>query len=344
MAQFVDSYEWKQLMICQICGNPDKNRTLRVSEMMFGSGRVFTYLECGNCGGLQIVNPPSDLQNHYPPNYYSFQKVSPHGHRPRDLIVAALAKKKDSYALFKRGIVGRLIGTIREKDRLLDLMGNAQVKTNSRVLDVGCGAGGLLNRLLDQGFTDLIGIDPYATEHIGSGMRILSKKLEDLSEDDKFDLIIFNESFEHMPDQLAILRKASSLLSRNGVCLIRMPVKTEYIWNRYRTNWVQIDAPRHYAIHTLKSFDLLLKRTDLVLEETVFDSSILQFVGSEQYLRGIPLSSPESYDEDPQKSIFNAKQIRQFKKTTKQLNKTKQGDRAVFCLRKKSSALRGRTQ
>jgi hypothetical protein len=35
-------------------------------------------------------------------------------------------------------------------------------------------------------------------------------------------------------------------------------------------------------IHTVKSFDLLLRTTDLVLDDIPFDSSILQFVGSEQ--------------------------------------------------------------
>lgn len=321
-------------MICGICNNSQKNKILLVREMMYGSERAFTYLECSNCGCLQIVNPPSAMRDMYPLNYYSLQKVNSLDNRPRE-IVAALTKKKDGYALFKRGIVGRLIYATTEKNGLFDLLGNAQVQTNSRVLDVGCGAGTLLNRLRDYGFTDLTGIDPYTIEHFGSGIRILNKTLEDLGDDDEFDLIIFSHSIEHLSDQLATLRKASTLLNSNGVCIIRMPVKTEYIWNRYGTYWVQIDAPRHYMVHTVKSFDLLLRRTDLVLEDIAFDSSIFQFVGSEQYVRGIPLKSQESYYENKEKSIFSAKQIRAFKKLSKQLNKAQQGDQAIFCLRKR---------
>ncbi len=319
--------------ICKVCNNSDKNRQLLVREMMFGSEEAFTYLECSNCGCLQLVDAPSNMEHAYPANYYSFQKPKSYDGGP----LTPLSKKKDSYALFKKGIIGRFVHASR-KNRwyaLFDLMSNAEVRPNSRVLDVGCGAGELLDNLRDRGLTDLTGIDPYAQENLGSDVKILRKTLEDLGDDDKFDVIIFSHSLEHVPDHLATLRKASALLRRNGVCLIRMPIKTDYIWNRYGTNWVQIDAPRHYMIHTVKSFELLLKGTDLIMENTVFDSSIFQFFGSEQYIRGIPLRSQESYRENPEKSIFNAKQIRTFKKVAKQLNRAGQGDQAAFCLRKK---------
>jgi len=70
-----------------------------------------------------------------------------------------------------------------------------------------------------------------------------------LPDSQKFDLIISNHSFEHISDQLETLLKVRKILSENDVCLIRMPVKAEYIWNRYGANWVKIDAPRHFLIH-----------------------------------------------------------------------------------------------
>ena len=316
--------------------------------MMFGSEEAFTYLECSNCGCLQLVDPPSNAKHAYPSNYYSFKKANSYDGRPRNPIVTTLSKKRqllhqkrDSYALFKEGIVGRFVGRFVHASRqtkwyaMLDLMGDAQVRPGSRVLDVGCGAGELLDHLRYCGFADVTGIDPYAPEYLGSDVKILRKTLEDLGDDDNFDVIIFSHSLEHVPDQLATLRKASALLSRNGVCLIRMPIKTDYIWNRYGTNWVQIDAPRHYMIHTVKSFELLLKKTDLIMENTVFDSGVWIFLASEQYMMGIPLRSQESYSENPEKSIFNAEQIRTFEKIAKQLNRAGQGDQAAFCLRKK---------
>ncbi|MFZ0925942.1 MAG: class I SAM-dependent methyltransferase [Halobacteriota archaeon] len=315
--------------ICKICNNADGNRALLVREMYFGSKEVFKYFECSACGSLQIIDQPSDMEEAYPSDYDPFKKVK---YRQDWNFIAALGKKKDRYTLFKKGITGRLINAASSKSSgfasLFGLMGDAHVRTNSRILDVGCGAGNLLDYLLDLGFADLTGIDPYAPAHIGAGVKILSITIEDLADSGKFDVIIFNHSFEHLADQLGALQKTSALLSKNGVCLIRMPVKTEYIWDLYGTNWVQLDAPRHYTIHTVKSFEFLLEKTDLTLEHTVFDSGTFQFVGSEQYVRGIPLTSENA------ERAFNARQMRVFKKLAKQLNRAQQGDRAAFCLRK----------
>jgi hypothetical protein len=114
-----------------------------------------------------------------------------------------------------------------------------------------------------------------------------------------------------------------------------MPVKTEYIWKLYGTNWVRLKAPRHLTIHTIKSFELLLGRTDLNEARIMFDSGINQFVGSEEYVRGIASTSEKSYYVNEKQSIFNPRQIRMFKRLAKRLNKAEQGAQATFCLQKK---------
>jgi hypothetical protein len=79
-------------MICQICNNPNKNRTLLVREVMFGSERAFTYLECSNCSAFRLSIHQSDMRA-MPPRYHSFQKVNSNDDRPRDLLVPVLTKK-----------------------------------------------------------------------------------------------------------------------------------------------------------------------------------------------------------------------------------------------------------
>jgi SAM-dependent methyltransferase len=210
-----------------------------------------------------------------------------------------------------------------------------RIDFNSRILEVGCGKGILMLELHNLGFKNVLGIDPYSGEEIiKRDVEILKSTIHELSDSQTFDLIIFNHSFEHIPDQLETLIKVSRILSDDGTCLIRMPVKTDYIWNRYGVNWVQIDAPRHFFLHTLKSIRLLAEKAGLVIKDVAFDSTEFQFWGSEQYKRDVPLKAENSYSVNPKKSAFTTKQIKEFGKMAKRLNKNNQGDQAEFYLMK----------
>lgn len=65
----------------RICSNTESNRALIVREMMYGFGDTFEYIECAQCGCLQIREIPDDLSKYYPENYWAFQgkKISTTG-------------------------------------------------------------------------------------------------------------------------------------------------------------------------------------------------------------------------------------------------------------------------
>lgn len=50
---------------------------------------------------------------------------------------------------------------------------------------------------------------------INMDVKILKKIIHDLPENQKFDLIMFNHSYEHIPDQPETLLKTSKFLSEN---------------------------------------------------------------------------------------------------------------------------------
>ena len=79
---------------------------------------------------------------------------------------------------------------------------------------------------------------------------------------------------------------------------------------------------------------LLTKKASLSLEKTIYDSTAFQFWGSEQYLKDIALRDENSYAENPKKSIFSKKQITDFEKKARELNKNKQGDSCAFIIMK----------
>jgi len=314
-------------MICKVCNNSKNNKEFQIKEMMFGFRDEFAYFECSQCGCLQTAEIPKNMQKYYPSNYYSLEKV-----QSDSFIKHILKRNRNEYALLKKGIIGRMICK-KYPNTVFEIIGKIKINFNSIILDIGGGAGNLLYSLKQIGFKNLTGVDPYINEEIIDGdMKIIKKTIYELPDNQKFDLIMANHSLEHISDQIETLLKIRKLLSENGVCLIRMPVKTEYIWERYGVDWVQIDAPRHFFIHTLRSFELLVKKSGLVIQDVIFDSTEFQFWGSEEYKKDISQRAENSYSINPRRSIFTAKQIRDFKKKAKELNMNKQGDQAAFCL------------
>jgi len=305
--------------------------------MMFGFKEEFNYLNCQNCGCLQLLDIPQKMGKYYSENeYYSFDNSS------KSFKISSFKKyfikKGNYYAIFKKDFIGKLI-YLKYPNIYLSILGRLGLDYQSSILDVGCGNGHFLKSLKNIGFKNLLGLDPYIkNEYFEKNLKILKTTIIKLNSKNQFDFILFNHSFEHIKEQFETLLTVSKNLSKNGYCIIRMPVKNDFIWNLYGKDWVQIDAPRHFCIHTLTSFKLLTNKIGLDIDEIIFDSTELQFWRSEQYKNGIPLNSENSYSVNPDKSIFTKKQIIKFRIAAEELNKNNLGDQAIFILRKKEDS------
>ena len=316
---------------CKICQNSANNRIYQAREMMFGIGGAFTYLECSRCRCVQLIDAPADLGVFYPPNYYSVSE-SP------DLlfnnpIKARLGGFRTYYGATNRGIVGRMLYNRKPDSRARFLL-KLGVTKESRILDVGCGAGITLYMLRNAGFSNVMGVDPFINGTITyrNGLTVYKQHIHAVQ--GTWNVIMFHHAFEHVPDPSETLAAVARLLAPGGTCLIRIPTSSSYAWERYRTNWVQLDAPRHFFLHSLASMNYLASQAGLVVDEVIYDSTAFQFWGSEQYTRGIPLESPQSYKNNPAKSLFTPEQIALFDERAKELNQQKLGDQAAFYLRK----------
>ncbi len=181
-----------------------------------------------------------------------------------------------------------------------------------------------------------MGLDPFVAGDIElpGGTRVLQRSLDDA--DDSFDLIMFNHSFEHMPDPLGVLRAAEQRLSDGGAVLVRIPVVAA-AWEMYRTHWIQIDAPRHLHLQTVDGFEKLAARAGLEVSAVRFDSDAFQFWGSEQALHGIGLAAPDSFAHQrrrPGARRFSRSEVDAFSKRAGQWNREGRGDQAGFVLRR----------
>ena len=325
------------LFKCSVCENSTNNIAYNVPEMMFGFRDIFTYFECSDCGCLQISEIPDNIKKYYPSDYYSYSKAEKSASK-FILIKRLLAWIKNKYLLLLGGtkLDGLLCRISCEalEPNIKSTLSRIKLGPNSKILDVGCGSGRFLYHLKESGFRNLLGCDPYIEKDIeyANGLRILKKELCTI--EGKWDLVLFNHSLEHIPDQLITLQSVFRLLEENGICLIRIPTTSSYAWKHYQTNWFGLDAPRHFFLHSIKSIQILAKKANLQLEQIVYDSSAQQFWGSEQYARDIPLNSKMSYAKNPQKSIFSKKQISFFQRKALELNRRNQGDcAALFFIR-----------
>ncbi|MDV3129207.1 class I SAM-dependent methyltransferase [Mycobacterium sp. 21AC1] len=300
--------------------------------MMFGTRELFEYFSCTACETLQISDAlvGEELMRHYPPNYYS------HSASAQPSVFQWLVTHHDRFKLRGgRRMWGALIAAPVSEGIFRVLLGGDVVKMlsqlavqqDARVLDVGCGNGGLLDRLARLGFSNLSGADPFieADGESSEGVPLLKRDLS--SVDGTFDLIMFNHSLEHIPDPVATLKVAHGKLAAGGICLARVPTTSSAAWTTYRADWVQADAPRHMVIPSRRGMALAAERAGLRVDRTFDDSNLGQFMGSEAYRRDVPVTDPKIL------RMFGPKRLWEWEKRAVQLNRDGRGDQAGFVLR-----------
>jgi 2-polyprenyl-3-methyl-5-hydroxy-6-metoxy-1,4-benzoquinol methylase len=268
---------------CGICNTEKQHAIYTVKEKMLRLGCDFFYFECSECGCLQIKDIPDDLSKYYPSHYYSFN-----GSKWKNPILRLALIARNKAAIFKRGVVGQLLNIMISPSVIspafLRIAAKKELALDTRILDVGCGTGILLQQLAEIGFTFLRGVDPYIDQNIdlpNNAGRVFKRNLSDL--DGTYDIIMFNHSLEHMTDQAGVVKNIYRLLADDGLCMIRIPVVPCFAWKRYKENWVQLDAPRHLFLHSLKSIEFLASNEGFFLEDVFYDSTSFQIVGSEKY-------------------------------------------------------------
>ena len=315
-------------MECRICFNTINNEIYEVNEMMFGYRDKFTYFQCSRCGCLQITDIPMDISKYYPQNYYSFTHLT----KINNPIKYLFKRLRNNYALFHKGVIGRVLNNKYPANFYLNNIIN--LTYNSRIIDVGCGNGSFLYELSLSALNNLLGIDPYIDKDIiySKKLKCLKKYITDVEE--KCDIVMFHHAFEHISNPAETIKHVSKLLCKGGVCLLRIPTVSSYAWEHYRENWVQVEAPRHFFLHSIESIKRLAENANLNLERVIYDSSSFQFWGSEQCIKGIPFKSDNSYGVSPSKSIFSKSEISIFEQTARKLNLENRGDQAAFYLKK----------
>ena len=297
-------------VICKICQTTQDEKFIKVDEMMQGIGESFNYFQCQNCECLQIISPPDNIEKYYTGLYYSFKE---------DFSTNLLKKWafyfRGRYEILGKNYLGKIIAK-KWPNYALKSLKNIDLTKNKKIVDIGCGSGSLIYTLNELGFKNVLGIDPYIDTTIKYKNGTEIRKMDFTTEpfEGKWDIIMLHHVLEHIWEQHKTIQSIKTHLSEDGIAIIRIPTISSFAWEYYKDKWFQIDAPRHFFIHSINSLKQLVEKYDLKIINHYSDSDAKQFWISEQYQQNIPLYSEKSYAVNPSKSIFSSIDIENFKK------------------------------
>jgi SAM-dependent methyltransferase len=314
---------------CRVCGLEDEMPWYTVREMMFGFRDEFVYFQCTSCQCLQIERFPENISKYYPPNYYS---LAQNDEKKFTGIRGKLRKASLSALVFNKTFFDRILQQLYSPISLRVLK-DIPLNIHSRILDVGCGSGHkFLYPLAELQFRNLAGCDPFLQKDIEyeNGLKIFRSDIFGMT--GEWDVISFHHVFEHVPEPLKNLVKVKTLLRSGGICVLRMPTVSSYAWEHYKVHWVQLDAPRHYFLHSIASVKYLAEKAGLDLFKIDFDSTYKQFSESERYKQDKPMKGPR---EKGFLSFLRRKiNKRRYEKLAVEMNARNLGDQAAFFLKK----------
>jgi 2-polyprenyl-3-methyl-5-hydroxy-6-metoxy-1,4-benzoquinol methylase len=323
---------------CRACGSL-ATEPFTVREMMFGTREAFAYRECATCGSLTIEAVPDDLVLQYPASYYTNHAKA--AIAQDNAVVRAAIRTLVAHRVFRRRsrllpIAARVTRVPKELADVAPIIADAPLRSfDDGILDVGCGAQATrLASLRKLGFRRLLGVDPFIpADTTYAGVPVRKAYLRDVV-GDTFRLVMFHHSLEHVPDPLETLLDAERLLEPGGSVLIRTPITGTHLWREYGTSWVELDAPRHLVVFSLKGLQALAMRAGFEIVKTTWDSGHWEFIASEQYRRDVSMFEAASWFVDQESGGFDDAVQDEYRALARRLNSTADAGRAVIWMRR----------
>jgi SAM-dependent methyltransferase len=213
--------EWSD---CPLCGS-DRRETLWIGrDRLLGRPGEFPVVQCLECSFVYLYPRPApeSLSSFYPDDYFPLQA----GAESPEAIAEA------------EGLLRRVQGWCARND-----------KTNTNVLDLGCGTGLFLKMARDAGF-QVQGVEMSASA-VAVARQVYGLPVEqgDIGSvelpAESFDVVTMWHVLEHLPEPVTALRRVHRLLNPGGLLLFALPNIDSYEARTYRRRWYSLDAPRH---------------------------------------------------------------------------------------------------
>lgn len=230
---------------CPLCGRRDEDLVLEAPDATPTEGLAlrFAVVRCRRCG-LAYTNPrpdPESIGRFYLPTYRPHRRAAKLRH----------ARTRPSSVLARW--TGR---AVPERDGGLPRVGRG------RLLDFGCGGGGYMKRMADQGW-QVTGLDAAVgavravQEDLGLTALVGSLPHPDLAPA-SFDVVTMWHSLEHVHRPLDILREAYALLAPGGRLVVACPNIDSWAFRAFGPSWFALDLPRHLTHFTPPTLTAML--------------------------------------------------------------------------------------
>jgi SAM-dependent methyltransferase len=142
-------------------------------------------------------------------------------------------------------------------------------RRTGRWLDVGCGAGTLMEAVRDRGW-DVVGteVSASAAEAVrAKGFDVRAGELRQLGlETASFDVVSMVEVVEHVPDPRALLAEARPLLRPGGALYATTPHGRGISARLLRTGWSVVAPPEHLQLFSLRGLRSALESAGFVVD------------------------------------------------------------------------------
>lgn len=154
----------------------------------------------------------------------------------------------------------------------------SRVPRGSRVLDVGCGTGSISSLIIAECGAELVGIEPdpdRAAACRDRGMEVVCGYFDDETADrlGNFDIIMFADVLEHVPDPVSLLERAAKHLTPNGRVLVSVPnvahwtVRWALLRGRFDYQPIGIMDATHLRWFTSRTIERVLTAAGLSVED-----------------------------------------------------------------------------
>lgn len=255
-----------KILRCPICGGMPI-RTINATNWKFKLEtyeQSYPYSVCGECGVMFRIESDIDYTNLYVETYDNRDNIINDLLRTTS-IKGKLRKLRDSYAYMgKHRVLGYFLN--KKKPAAYPYLSEYKyyLSNGDSFLDVGCRKGMLILTLKSVG-ANVYGAEPYLDDNIvySNGVTVEKKFLSEI--DRKFNIIFYDNVFEHLDTPWNELKTIYEKLEDQGICGLAFPGYGDLIENYGKDAYI-IQAPQHTFLHTEKSIRLLAQKANLKIE------------------------------------------------------------------------------